>query len=509
MKSPSQAGDPTGPGGSSICARISPGKLSRLAIVTAPKRSPVIAALHVALLLSGWAAAGALGLRLREKPPEPPPIVPVAVGKFERVFRDWSDHPQLAGALVGFCLLDENGQTIFASPLAKTALCPASALKIATTGAAFGLLGPEFHFETSLVGTAPLEADGVLNGDLVLVGGGDPTFSKEDLTKLADTAVAAGLKNVAGRLGVDASIFPQDPVSEHWNWGDIGNAYGAGAFGVNLDHNRMEITFEPGAKVGEPAKLLGGTPALRDTRWENHVVTGPAGSGDAVVVYSQPYGRTITLRGTVPAGESSFTVSAAIPDPPALAAEMLRTRLESAGVKFADGPGPFPAAKRTTFASHKSAPLPEIVDHLHKVSDNLEAQCFFLTVGRMQNVDPAAAVRAYWEKAAVNFVGLRLIDGSGLARANMIRPVDLAAVNLAARRGPNGQRFYESLSVYGRGDVRGKIGGMSGVKTQVGFIRTAQGRELTFALMGNGLPPGREFWQRLEELLETVRTTPL
>lgn len=478
--------------------------------MTAPKRSPVIA-LQVALLLSGWAAAVALGLRLREKPPEPIPASPTTApaGKFEGIFREWSEHPQLAGALIGFCLLDENGQVVFASPLAHTALCPASALKIAATGAAFGLLGPEFRFETKLSGTAPLDASGVLKGDLILVGGGDPTLSQEDLSKLADMVVAAGLKKVNGRLLVDASIFPPDPVSEHWNWGDIGNAYGAGAFGVNLDHNRMEIRFEPGAKVGEPAKLLGGTPALRDIRWENHVVTGPAGSGDAVVVYSQPYGRTITLRGSVPAGESSFTVSAAIPDPPALAAELLRTRLESAGVKFANGPGPFPAATRTVLASHLSAPLPEIIDHLHKVSDNLEAQCFFLTVGRKQNADPAEAVRAYWEKAGLNFVGLRLIDGSGLARANMIRPIDLAAVNLDARRGPNGPRFFESLSVYGRGDVRGKIGGMSGVKTQVGFIRTAQGRELTFALMGNGLQPGREFWQRLEELLETVRTTPL
>lgn len=479
--------------------------------MTAPQRSPVVLALQIALLLSGWAAAIALGLRLREKHPEPLPVAPTAapIGKFESIFREWSDHPQLAGALVGFCLLDEKGGTVFASPLAELALCPASALKTATTGAAFGLLGPDFRFETTLASTARLGADGTLAGDLVLVGGGDPTLEQEDLAHLADTVAAAGLKKVAGRLVVDASVFPPDPVSEHWNWGDIGNAYGAGAFGVNVDHNRMEIAFEPGAQVGDPAKVLGAEPALRDLRWENHVVTGAPGSGDAVVVYSQPYGRTITLRGTVPAGAKSFTISAAIPDPPALAAQLLRARLEAAGVQFADGSGPFATGERRTLANHQSAPLPEIVDHLHKVSDNLEAQCFFLTIGRKQNADPVAAVTGFWEKAGVDFVGLRLIDGSGLARANMIRPIDLARVNLAARRGPHGQRFLESLSTYGGGQVRGKIGGMSGVKTQVGFIQTAQGRELTFALFGNGLPSGREFWQRLEKLLETVRTTEL
>jgi len=91
----------------------------------------------------------------------------------------------------------------------------------------------------------------------------------------------------------------------------------------------------------------------------------------------------------------------------------------------------------------------------------------------------------------------------------MIRPLDLARVNFTARHGPHGQRFYESLTAYAAGAVRGKIGGMSGVKTQVGFLRTASGRELTFALMGNGLPVDRSFWTRLEELFETIRTTEL
>jgi len=484
--------------------------LDKVGGVTVPKRSAVALALQVVLLLSGWAVAVGLGLRLRKAPALPPVVAPVVVeGKFDRIFREWSADPRLAGALVGFCLLDENGETVFASPLAGTALCPASSLKTVTTGAALGILGPDFRFETALAATAPLNAQGVIEGNLLLVGGGDPTFAQEDLKKLADAAVAGGLKRVAGRLLVETAVFPQNPVNEHWNWGDIGNAYGAGAFGLNLDHNRLEVRFQPGAQPGAPARFLEGGPAPRDTRWENQVLTGPAGSGDEVVVYSEPYGRTITLSGTVPAGERSFAVAGAIPDPPALAAELLRARLTSAGVNFAEGPGPFPSAARTTLATHQSEPLAEIIDHLHKVSDNLEAQCLFLTIGRKQGTEPAGAVRQYWEKAGIEFIGLRLLDGSGLARANMIRPLDLARVNLAARRGPHGQRFYESLSASANGHVRGKIGGMSGVKTQVGFIRTTQGRELTFALLGNGLPVDRGFWQRLEELLQTVRTTEL
>ena len=441
-------------------------------------------------------------------PPENAPIATPALAseqtrKLDGIFREWVANPKLAGAAVGFCVLDENGQTVFASPLAEVALCPASALKTVTTGAALGLLGPEFRFETVLTGTAPLNADGTVDGDLALVGGGDPTLSSDDLIHLADTAIVAGLKSVAGRIVVDASIFPSDPVSDFWNWGDIGNAYGAGAFGLNVDHNRLAIRFDPGPQPGAPAKFLGGAPAPRDTRWENNVVTGAAGSGDQVVVYSAPYGRSITLRGSVPLDESGFTVGGAIPDPPALAAELLRARLESAGVTFAERT--VAAGSRVRLAKHQSPPLAEIIDHLHRVSDNLEAQCLFLTFGLKQNADPADAVRQYWENAGVSFVGLRQLDGSGLARANTIRPLDLARVNFAARRGPHGQRFYESLTGATEGAVRSKNGAMSGVRSQVGFLRTAADRELTFALIANGLRAGIDFGSLRQELLQAIQ----
>src|SRR5688572_19123592 len=98
--------------------------MSKVTGVTVAQRSPVVAALKVVLLLSGWAVAGGLGLKLRELPePEPMPLpVPAAESKFDRMFREWTADPKLAGALIAFCLLDENGQTVFASPLAATAL---------------------------------------------------------------------------------------------------------------------------------------------------------------------------------------------------------------------------------------------------------------------------------------------------------------------------------------------------------------------------------------------------
>jgi serine-type D-Ala-D-Ala carboxypeptidase/endopeptidase (penicillin-binding protein 4) len=482
--------------------------------VQVQKRSALSIFLQVLLLLSGWAVAIWLSGRPKETPKIVELPVPVAIEapkpptlaeKIDEIFRAWQAKPELEGALVGFCVLGPDGEIVYGSPLAGRALCPASALKTVTTGAAFGLLGPEFRFETTLAGSAPLGTDGNLDGDLVLVGGGDPTFSQENLVALADAAVAAGLKRVSGRVVVDTSVLPEDPANEFWNWGDVGNGYGAGAFGLNIDRNQVEITFRPGMKAGEPAKLVDGEPVVRDMKWLNHVVTGPADGGDEVTVYSEPYGRTITLRGTVPAGEKLFTIYGANPDPPAFAAELLRERLESKGVKFAAQPSPSVSGKRTTISSHRSEPLPEIVDHLHRVSDNLESQCLFLTMGKLQDSNPADVMRDYWRKAGIEFAGLRMLDGSGLARATMIRPLDLARVNRAARGGPHGERFYQSLSTYQNGTIRSKLGAMSGVKTEVGFLRIAGNREVTFALMANGLDTSVKFWPIGRELLDAVR----
>ena len=436
-------------------------------------------------------------------------VVPKALTQGEQLdqaFREWANDPSLEGAAIGFCLLGEDGKVIYASPLAETALCPASSLKTVTTGAALGLLGMDFRFETLLNGTAEVGKDGALDGDLVLIGGGDPTLESDDLGELADAAVKAGLKKVTGQLRVDASIFPREAVSDHWNWGDIGNAYGAGIYGLNLDHNRLTVRFEPGSVDGAPAKFLAGGPAPKETKWNSFVSTGAAGSGDQVVVYSEPYGRVVTLRGTVPAGESEFSLRGANPDPPTLAGETLRARLEAAGVKFGGATTAAEAEAKVNLAKHQSAPLPEIIDHLHRVSDNVEAQSLFLTIGRKQKDDPTNAICSFWEKAGVEFVAFRYVDGSGLARANMIRPIDLAKVNYVARHQAFGPRFYDSLSTYEKGTVRAKIGGMSGVLTQVGFLRTAAGHEWTFAIMANGLGGDADFWNLKSQLFEKVRS---
>jgi len=452
------------------------------------------------LLLSGWGLALGLFFGI--------PREPLSAGRLEEdsaleeVFDALAADPSLAGASVAFCVLDQDGNVAVASPLATTALPPASALKTLTTAAALEVLKPTFQFETLLKASVPLGSDGVLRGDLTLVGSGDPTLTAENLNALVVAAISAGLTRIEGTVSLDTSVFPTNPVSDHWNWGDIGNAYGAGAYGLNVDRNRLAARFSPGAQVGAPAVLDPSANAAGTLSWINEVTTGSPGSGDQVVAYSVPYGKSITLRGTVPSGVPGFEVSVANPDPPSTALELLWAALKHHGIHVApSASGRSESSPNAVLARHLSPPLSEIIPHLHRVSDNLEAQCLFLLLGKMAGKAPADALREFWQRSGVDFSGLRLLDGSGLARANMIRPIDLARANHRAATGPHGQLFLDSLSRYDAGTVRSKLGAMSGVRTEVGFVSLPDGTTRTFALMFNGLPSGASLARHRAALL--------
>lgn len=459
--------------------------------------------------LAGWALAAWLWLRpaAGEWVVEPvdsvggrPAAQPVDVSRarMDAILAEMAADPELAGAAVGYCVLDESGKVLLSSPLAQTAMPPASALKPMTSAAALQLLGPDFKFETQVLASSSPGPDGRLEGDLLLRGAGDPTLGSDALDALAAAVVQAGVKRIAGRLLVDASVFPANPLSDHWNWGDVGNGYGVGAYGLNVDHNLINVRFDAGER-GAPATLRTPPTGPAGLRWINEVTTGEPATGDQVVAYSEPYGRTITLRGSVPLGEVGFPVRVANPDPPAQAAESLRAALERRGVVVEGGAGARTTGAALVLAKHTSEPLTQIIQHLHRVSDNLEAQCLFLVMGCRAGEEPASALQKFWAGRGVGFTGLRILDGSGLARANMIRPVDLATVLQRALTGPHGELFHATLTEYGPGN-RAKVGAMSGVRTEVGVLRNTSQMRI-YCIMTNGLPPGARLGRHRDALV--------
>ncbi|MCX6852096.1 MAG: D-alanyl-D-alanine carboxypeptidase/D-alanyl-D-alanine-endopeptidase [Verrucomicrobia bacterium] len=437
-------------------------------------------------------------------PPQETPAIqpPAPLNAVAKVLQEARANPVLTGTAIGFCLIDSKG-AVTMDENAGTALIPASSFKTLTTATALEILGPDFHFTTELKSTAPIQ-EGVIRGDLVIVGGGDPMLKLDDLKAWAADLKQRGLVRITGTIRVDPSFFSGSLYGDFWNWGDIGNGYGSGVAGLNLNHNRYIVMFQAGPEVGSPAQLLGINLEVPGAIWKNEVTTGPADSGDGVMIHGGENTTAIYLRGTVPLGATKFLARGAVPDPARFAAHHFCAALQDAGIQVGSpgtGTGPAkkgasgiatsiaPASPSHSLLKHDSPPLLDIIKSIHKVSDNQETECVFRMLGLKAGKPSAEVIREHWKTRGLEFAGLRMEDGSGLSRADFIRPLDLARLQFVAGTGPQGIAYKASL--LSENGLTWKIGAMSGIRTYTGYAKTKSGEEYSYALMVNHYTDGK------------------
>ena len=203
------------------------------------------------------------------------------------------------------------------------------------------LLGGDFHYVTAVHATGPVQ-DGVVDGDLVLAGTGDPSLSEPfwpsgeaALEALADSIAAAGVRHVTGRLLVDASAWDSTTVGPTWEVDDLPNAYSStgGAFAV--DRGELRVIVWGGGTEGEPAHASWspvGTPDFVHA----DLTTAPADSSTRVRSSYLPESRRIVLTGQVRAG-SVDTLTFALRDPVRQATAALARILAERGVEIDGG----------------------------------------------------------------------------------------------------------------------------------------------------------------------------
>jgi D-alanyl-D-alanine carboxypeptidase/D-alanyl-D-alanine-endopeptidase (penicillin-binding protein 4) len=423
--------------------------------------------------------------------PEPEPQPDSRFLAFETAFASVQDDPGLTGAAIGFCVLDSSGEILYERQ-GDIAQIPASSLKTLTTATALEVLGPEFRFETRL-GVSEPDEKGISKGDLILVGGGDPMLSISDYQSWIEGLIKAGLAAVPGRVIGDGRLFPGSIFADFWNWGDIGNGYGSPVAGLNLEHNRFTATIIAAELEGEPATLGAILPEVPGMTWQNEALTGPAGSGDGIVIHGGERTSMMHLRGTVPLGEE-MSVKGAVPDPEKFAAFHLREALLEAGLTV--GGAAIGAAELVMknevvpvigkeLLVHQSPPLLEIIRSIHESSDNHETECLFQTLALQTGMPAAEAVRTHWEARGLDLSGWRMVDGSGLARADYITPRALARLQYLASTGPQGPAYVGSLLAAFDGTLRFKAGAMSAVRSITGLLETESGEVLSFAFIVN------------------------
>lgn len=426
----------------------------------------------------------------------------------------------------------DRGDTLFAVN-ADSALVPASNQKLVTTAAALHHLGPDFRYATYVVSEAPVDS-GVVRGDLVLYGTGDPTVSDRFypergtvFERLADELRSDGIRRIEGDVVGDASYFPGSTSPAGWPRDGIAGRsaadwFAAPATALAFNENVVTLHIGPGPGAGRPPRIEA-TPGEGRLAVVNDATTGGRGRRARLAVRRADADAPIRISGTIPRGHRGVWRRVTIPDPPLFAASTFRAVLEDRGiavsgdVRSTRNPEASPLSRRRVFAPafrreprilarHHSPPLSRILTVVNRESHNHFAETVLRTLGRtvLGDGSPAGGVAAV-RRFLVTEVGLdagsaRPVDGSGLSPENRASAADLVALLAYMEASPHGETFRATLPEAGSrrglgrmyrtraaGNLRAKTGTLDGVSALSGYVRTADGERVAFSLVGNGL----------------------
>ena len=417
----------------------------------------------------------------------------------------------------------ESGETLYQQN-ADRYFVPASNMKLFTTALALAKLGPEYRFHTTLETTGTISSSGVLTGDVVLVGRGDPNLSnrkfpyelKEEfdgppqkvLAELAGVLAAKGVKEVSGDVIGDDSFFPRERYPSGWEIDDMVWEYGAAISSIVVDDNTVTLTLTSGEQTGSAVQAAV-NPATPDFVVENDTVTSAAEVKSDLTLKRDPGSNLVVVQGTLPARSAPRKLILAIEEPAQHAAAVLKGLLEERGMKIRGvARARHEAAKTqgdpTVLAEHVSVPLGDAVKLINKISQNLHTEILLRTVGRQNGVwatpdDLMKVPQDFYASAGIAPDDVIQTDASGLSRHDLVTPRAIVTLLTFAQKQPWFGTYYGSLPIAGQdgtledrmkntlaaGRIHAKTGSVEHVRTLSGFAETPSGRRLIFSFLSN------------------------
>jgi D-alanyl-D-alanine carboxypeptidase/D-alanyl-D-alanine-endopeptidase (penicillin-binding protein 4) len=435
--------------------------------------------------------------------------------ELDKALNDLAKSEYLRNGQISFTLLDTNGDPI-STYNPDQFLSPASNLKLLPSIAALDILGDDYRFKT-LLGYSGKIVHGVLEGDIVIQGFGDPTLGSnrfsynQDFNALLNLWVSkiksSGIKSVRGNIIANAGKFSFNTIPDGWIWTDIGNYYGAGSGGININENQYRLFFKPG-KVGDQADVLRTEPEIPYLKFVNEMKTGKPGSGDLGYIFGGPFSEIKVLQGTIPAGLTEFSIKGSIPDPAYFLAFSLHKKLLehqiliSEDILNAQLEPKYLETKVVELHTQLSPPLSEIVKELNYHSINLYAEALLNILGYnkygLGNTKKGLQVLQEWllVKYRIELPKNCLQDGSGLSPTNSISS-DILAKLLFQNK--DRTTFVQALPVSGMSgtmknfcaskETTGKILAKSGSYNRVigysGYIVNQHGKLQAFSILIN------------------------
>ncbi len=457
----------------------------------------------------------------------------------------------LRGASWSIMAIDLETGRILVSRSPERTLIPGSGMKLLVSACALETLGPEYRTYTTVGYTGGIDPDGTLNGDLVVVGAGDPTLSsryrKTGTTLRAsdtldifiawsDSLKAKGIRKINGGLIGVNGLFGGRSLGSGWEWDDLPNWFAAEIDPLTYSDNCIEFIITPGDSVGAAARVVW-TPPLSYGFVNAQIVTGDSGGSTQIQIDRTLGENQIVLRGTIRLGAAAEKRWISAHDPAAFFLTNLRENLNAQGIQVT---GEIHRVSRWNpddpnyhiLFVQPSPKLSQILTIINQRSVNLYSELLIRLLGDQYRKTRGSEAGFYndlfeygrqcimdWDAKLTGYsTGFLLADGSGLSRRNLISADGLIKVLAHMNRSPQRDEFIQSLASPGIGTLEGrftglpegislhaKTGSMSRVRSLAGYLGQGDRNRIAFAFICNHyLCAPEEVDQTLENLTQLL-----
>lgn len=455
--------------------------------------------------------------------------------------------PSISQSVLSICVRTEDGQTL-AEINPETMLVPASNMKLITTGAALHTLGGDFRYKTEIGYTGAIN-NGTLDGNIYIIGGGDPTTGSTDsiAVNLNSTFAqweklirGAGINNINGYIIGDGRWAEGMAEEDTWSYQDVGVYYGTGTTGLMFYENMLSFSAEAGKEIGAPVNITATYPSTPWMTIRNEAVTGKAGIGDKTYMFTNEFCPIAAIRGSFGVDRAKKRVDFSNKFPEYTCAKYFEDYLKSKGITCSKGAADFKLqtdwlAEETdtneiTILGHTLSPtLKRIAFTTNHISNNLYAETLFRTLGKQicgsntYEISCAALEKALKDMGLNTDKGLHIKDGSGLSRQNYVsadffcrflaKMMDSHAYDdfLYGLPHPGGNGSLQfNMKKYPaelRSRIRVKSGSMNGIRCYSGYVlpREKSGKTIIFSILtGNCIAPTWKTRQMLDKLMATI-----
>jgi serine-type D-Ala-D-Ala carboxypeptidase/endopeptidase (penicillin-binding protein 4) len=426
--------------------------------------------------------------------------------KLQTAFRQFEADSQLRYATSSLYVIDAaTGQVVF-DKNSRVGLAPASTQKIITAATAFELLGKDYRYKTELGYSGKIDK-GVLQGDLIIKGYGDPCFRSSRYAQYGENFFNFyflekirnyPIREIKGKVYVDQSAFEFQPVPNGWIWEDIGNYYAAGTWAFNWDENDYNLPLRPGKKPGDSVTIITQAP-IQHASILNNLKTGEPGTGDNAYIHLPPYADVGSLEGTFATPERTVqSIRGAQPDAAQEFLEAVKIYFDYHKIKadpfsFTDYYSSmlYSDTLRYTFQSiytNYSPPLDSIIYWFLQKSINLYGEALIKTFAyRYESFGSTTGgikqVRDLWKQKGLDENELNISDGSGLSPQNRVTAHAQVEILKYARSQSWFPSFYNALPEYN--GMKMKSGTIKDVKAFCGYHKAKDGKEYIFSFLVN------------------------